>query len=167
MDKKFLLRLEKTIKEIRNKLLLNESLRKLLYYESDELTEDAEVPSIQLVKDNIFLQPVVKIDVNPPFNKKMFIAITCPASGFNGYNEADHAIKVSVMAHDTAWVYGDGCIRVLHMMQEIINDLDHVKFACATKLIYEQALQTTIDETTGGYSIMFSVTDGVGEKEGE
>lgn len=165
MDKAFVLRVEKTIKDIKKKLLMNEKLRKLLYYESEDLTSDCEVPTIQLVKDNIFTQPIVEIDVEPPFNKRMFISITLAASGFASANEVDHAIKVSVMAHNKNWTYDDGKIRVLHMMQEVINELDGAKFACAAKLSYEQALQTTIDSSTNGYAIMFGVTDGTGEKE--
>ena len=167
MDKYFVLRLESSLKAIKRKLLLNEKIRTLLYYDSDYMQENKDTlsdPGIQLVKDNIFLQPVVSNDIDPPFNKKNYIAITAAASGFTQQSElaADHAIKISVMVHKTNWVYDEDSIRVLHLIQEIINDLDGYKTACSNSLVYEQMLQTVIDESMTGYSVMFSIVDGLG-----
>lgn len=170
MDKYFILRLESSLKAIKRKLLLNEKIRTLLYYDSDYMAEnegELVVPSIQLVKDSIFLQPVVSNDIDPPFNKKNYIAITATTSGFIGGATlmADHAIKISVMVHKTNWVYYEDNIRLLHLMQEIINEVDGLKTACSNALEYEQAIQTVIDENMTGYSIIFSIIDGLGEKE--
>lgn len=167
MDNKFILRVEKVIQSIKAKLLLNEEIRKLLFYESDEIVEDVEIPTIQLVEGNIFTQPVVNVTTEPPFNKKIFIAISLSASGFKTYNEVDHAIKIAVMCHSSDWIYGAGKVRVLHLVQEVINELDSKKFACAEVLEYEQLMQTVINEDITGYSIIFSVADGVGEPEKE
>lgn len=167
MDKKFILRVEKTIQEIKRRLLLNEEIRKLLYYESEALVDGVAVPSIQLVENNIFTQPVVNVTTEPPFDKKIFIAISLSASGFKNINEVDHAIKIAVMCHSSNWVYGNGRVRVLHLIQEVINELDSEKFACAEILEYEQLLQTVVNEDITGYSIIFSVADGVGELDGE
>lgn len=165
MDKKFILRVEKTIQSIKSKLLQNEKIRKLLFYESDALVGDVVVPSVQMVKDNIFTQPVVNITTEPPFNKKIFIAISLSASGFRAVNEADHAIKIAVMCHSSDWIYDGGKVRALHLVQEVINDLDGVKFACAEVVEYEQLLQTVVNEDITGYSLVFSVADGLGEPE--
>ena len=61
MDKEFLYRLESTLKDIRNTLLLNENIRTLLYYDSADLADSQEVPAMELVADNILLRPVVEI----------------------------------------------------------------------------------------------------------
>ena len=172
MDRYFILRLEKTLKNIKRKLLTNEKIRTLLYYDSDYINENQNnltVPGIQLVKDNIFLQPVVSNDIDPPFNKKNYIAITATTSGFTGSSVlmAEHAIKVSIMTHKTNWIYGDNNIRILHLIQEVINELDGYKFACSNALEYEQALQTVIDESMTGYSVIFSIVDGLGVSEHE
>ena len=163
MDKYFILRIEQSLKLIKRKLLLNDNIRKLLYYDSDQLTGTEDIPSIQLVKDNIFLQPVVSNDIDPPFNKKNYIAITLTASGFTAQGDlaADHAIKISIMVHKTNWIYNEDCIRVLHLMQEVINELDGAKLACSNTLEYEQALQTVIDESMTGYSVIFGVAEGL------
>ena len=67
-------------------------VRKLLYYDSDVIKRSVEedrvsfdempVPAIELVKDNIFLQPIVEVDNQPPFDKKVFMSITSPSMGF-------------------------------------------------------------------------------------
>ncbi len=170
MDKYFILRLESSLKAIKRKLLLNEKIRTLLYYDSDFMAENEgnlEVPSIQLVKDNIFLQPVVSNDIDPPFNKKNYIAITTSNSGFMGGTAlmADHSIKISVMVHKTNWIYGKDNIRLLHLWQEIINEIDGFKASCSNAFEYEQALQTVIDESMTGYSIIFSIVDGLGDRD--
>lgn len=172
MDKYFVLRAEKSLKMIKRKLLLNDKIRKLLYYDSSALIdgENIDIPSPQLVKDNIFLQPVVSNDIDPPFNKKNYIAITLAASGFAGQADlaAEHAIKIAVMVHKTNWIFGeDNNIRVLHLFQEIVNELDGLRLACSNTLMYEQALQTVIDESMTGYSIMFGIVDGLGVPENE
>lgn len=168
MDKNFILRLESSLKAIKRKLLANEKIRTLLYYDSEYIDENQtnlEIPSIQLVKDNIFLQPVVSNDIDPPFNKKNYIAISTSALGFVGGSTlmADYAVKVIIMIHKTNWIYGDNNIRVLHLMQEVINEIDGYKADCSNAFEYEQAIQTVIDESITGYSIIFSIVDGLGE----
>ena len=163
MDTKFILRVEKTIQEIKAKILMNEEVRKLLFYESDALVDGVEIPSVQMVEGNVFTQPVVNVTTEPPFNKKIFIAISLSASGFRAVNEVDHAIKVAIMCHSSDWIYGENKVRVLHLAQEVINAIDGRKFACAERIDYEQLLQTVVNEDITGYSIIFSVADGVGE----
>lgn len=163
MDNKFLLRMEKTLKDIKSRLLVNDTIRTLLYYESDEITDNVAVPSIQIVKDHIYLQPIVDTDVTEPFNKKNYIAITLSVGNAESPNTITYAIKISVMCHETCWTYGDNHIRALRIMQEVINDIDGVKFACATKLNFEQLLQTITKKEITGYTLLFSVGDGTGE----
>jgi hypothetical protein len=115
------------------------------------------------VRDNIFLQPVVEVDIQPPFNKKVFIAITSPSMGFESDDSVEYAIKISIQMDKTNWVYDDNKIRVYRMAQLIINDLDGVKCDCATELTFEQMLETITDKTVTGKSLLFSVVDGVGE----
>lgn len=170
MDKHFLLRVEKTLKEIKRVLLLNKKIRTLLVHDSKAWEEgEPEIPTIQLAKDNIFLQPIIDSDIEPPFNKKVYISITLTASGFSNQLDivADHAIKVSIMVHKTNWLYSNENIRALHIMQEVINELHGLRLACSNALEYEQTLQTIVDETMTGYSVLFGVIDGLGSTEEE
>lgn len=173
MDKKFLLRLEGTISSIKKTLLLNEDIRKLLFYDSKTIAtkkseenipfEELDVPAIELVRENIFLQPIVEIDNQPPFNKKVFIAITSPSMGFESEDTVEYAIKVSIQMDKTNWVFDDNKIRVYRLAQLVVNELDGKKYDCATEVQFEQMLETVTDKTTTGKSLLFSVVDGVGE----
>ena len=163
MDKEFLLRVEKTLKSIKRDLLYNENIRKLLYYESADLVDSARVPEIELVKDNIFLQPITEIDNNPPFNKKMFISITCPTGGLIDDVTMDYAFKISVMVDKTDWVYGDNSIRVYSLCQEVVNTINGKKYDLANALDFEQVIEVVLDKTIQGKSLLFSNADGVGD----
>ena len=173
MDKTFLLRLESTLSQIKKTLLLDAELRKLLFYDSETIRlkaeenglsfDELEVPAIELVRDNIFLQPIVQVDVEPPFNKKVFIAVTSPSMAFLKGDSIEHAIKISIQMDKTNWVYGSNQIRVYHMAQLVVNALNGKKFDCATELSFEQVLETITDKTVTGKSLLFSVVDGVGE----
>ena len=173
MDKKFLLRLESTISSIKKTLLLNEDIRKLLFYDSKTIAtkkseenipfEELDVPAIELVRDNIFLQPIVEIDNQPPFNKKVFIAITSPSMGFESEDSVEYAIKVSIQMDKTNWVFDDNKIRVYRLAQLVLNELDCKKYDCDTEVQFEQMLETITDKTVTGKSLLFSVVDGVGE----
>lgn len=102
MDKEFLYRLESTLKDIRNTLLLNENIRTLLYYDSADLAESQEVPAMELVADNILLRPVVEIDNDELANKKVFMTVSMPTMSFTSENSVDYAIKITIMADKTA-----------------------------------------------------------------
>ena len=173
MDKTFLIRLEHTLQRIKKDLLLDEDIRKLLYYDSSKIAEfkseenipfdELDVPAIELVRGNIFLQPIVEVDIQPPFDKKIFMAITSPSMGFAEADSIEYAIKISIQMDKTNWVYDDDKIRVYRLAQLVINKLDGVKYDCATELQFEQMLETLTDKTVTGKSLLFSIVDGVGE----
>lgn len=173
MDKQFLKRLSNTLKQIKKDLLLVDGIRKLLYYDSDVIKNSVEednisftnlpVPDIQLVKGHIFLQPIIEVNNEPPFDKKTFISITSPSMGFKDANSVEYAIKISIQCDKTNWIYGEDDIRVYDLSQEVINLLDGKKYDCALSLQFEQMLETVTDKTVTGKSLLFSIGDGVGD----
>lgn len=169
MDKTFLYRLESTLVKVRQKLLLNDKIRTLLYYDSADLAEKVETPAMELVAGNILLRPVIEIDNDELANKKLFIAISMPAMNFTDENAVDYAIKISIMADKTMWNYvdenGEQKIRLYQIAQEVINELEGEKFDTASALLFEQMLETTLDKTITGKSLLFSTDDGVGDVE--
>ena len=173
MDKEFLIRLESTLRQIKRDLLLNTDIRKLLYYDSSKIAElkseenipfeELDIPAIELVRDNIFLQPIVEVDNQPPYDKKVFMSITSPSMGFENADSVEYAIKISIQMDKTNWVYDGDKIRVYRLAQLVVNALDSKKYDCATELMFEQMLETVTDKTTTGKSLLFSIVDGVGE----
>jgi hypothetical protein len=94
MDKKFLIRLNDTFKSIKTKLLLNEDIRKLLYY--DNVDESTPVPPIQLAAEHVFIQPVISVETTEPFNKRNYITITS-TEGDKINNKMDYIIRLIIM----------------------------------------------------------------------
>ena len=76
MDKKFLLRVNDSMKRIKTNLLLNDNIRQLLYY--DDINSSTGVPLIEQVAGHIFIQPIIDVDVKEPFNKRIISLLHSP-----------------------------------------------------------------------------------------
>lgn len=94
MDRNFLIRVNDSLKQIKTKLLLDEDIRKLLYY--DVVDDNTVAPAIEQVKDHIFLQPIIKTETTEPFNKKNYITLTIPEGDLDG-NKIEYVVRVVVM----------------------------------------------------------------------
>lgn len=161
MDKKFLLRANDSFKQIKTQLLLNDNIRKYLYY--DNIIETMEAPSIEVVKDFVFLQPVITVDTTEPFNKKNYITITIPEGDLSD-NKIDYVIRIIVMCDKSCWVVNDQ-IRPLILSQEVINILDGFKTYFSNTLEFTSIVETVTSKDVYGYSLLFNVTDGVSDSD--
>ena len=157
MDKKFLLRLDDTFKSIRTKLLLNEAIRTMLYY--DVVNENTPVPPIQLAAEHVFTQPVIKVGTTEPFNKRNYITITGPEGDKNG-TKIGYVVRIIIMCDKSSWNL-NGSARPLLIAQEIINELDNEKFQLSGSLAFNSIVETVTSEDVYGYSILFDVVDGI------
>lgn len=164
MDGKFLLRLEDTMRRVKQEILFNEDIRKLLYYENIEDINELKSPSLQACADYIFLQPIVDTDVTEPFNKLNYITITVPESASSS-NKIHYIFRVMIMCDKRCWTYENDNIRPLRLAQLIINILDDKHFSCATPLSFVKVVETVTNKTTYGYSLLFDLTDGIGDKD--
>ena len=164
MDGKFLLRLEDTMRRVKQEILFNEDIRKLLYYENIEDINELKSPSLQACADHIFLQPIVDTDVTEPFNKLNYITITVPESASSS-NKIHYIFRVMIMCDKRCWTYENDNIRPLQLAQLIINILDGKQFSCAAPLSFVKVVETVTNKTTYGYSLLFDLTDGIGDKD--
>lgn len=159
MDKTFLLRVNNSFKKIKTKLLLNEKIRKLLYY--DVVSDSMSAPLIEQVKDHIFLQPVINVETTEPFNKKSYITITVPEGNPSG-NKIKYVVRLTVMCEKSVWnINGD--IRPLIISQEIINTLNGFKTDMSNALDFSRIVETVTSKDVVGYSILFNITDGISD----
>lgn len=159
MDNKFLIRLNDSFKTIKTRILLNEEVRKYLYY--DNIDDNTTVPSINQVVDNVFIQPVIEVDASEPFNKKNYITITVP-EGDKENNRMAYAIRIIVMCEKSCWnINGD--VRPLLIAQELINTLDGFKTYLSNSLSFDSIVETVTSKDVYGYSLLFNVTDGISD----
>lgn len=160
MDKNFLLRLNKALKQIKTKLLLNKDIRTLLYY--DNIDSDTPAPSVEQVKGHVFLQPVINVDVQEPFNKKNYITITMP-EGERTQNAVEYVVRIIVMCDKSSWLVYDEDIRPLVIGQAVVNELDGFQTALAQELVFTNVVETVTSEDVVGYSLLFAVKDGISD----
>lgn len=159
MDKNFLLRVNNSFKQIRTQLLLNETIRKYLYW--DTINENTVVPSIELVKEHVYIQPIITVETTEPFNKKNYITITIPEGDMNN-NKMDYVVRVIIMSEKSCWEINND-IRPLIIAQEIVNILDGFKTDFSNSLKFSNIVETVTSKDVVGYSILFDVTDGISD----
>lgn len=159
MDKKFLLRLDNTFKSIKTKLLLNENIRKMLYY--DAIDENTSVPPIELTAEHVFIQPIIAVETSEPFNKRNYITITSPEGDVSD-NKMDYVIRIIVMCDKSSWNL-NGSARPLLLAQEIINELHNEKFQLSNPLYFTNIVETVTSKDVCGYSLLFDTTDGISD----
>ena len=159
MDKSFLLRVNNSLKKIKTQLLLNDSIRQKLYYET--IDETTPVPVIDQVKDHVYLQPVITVETMEPFNKQNYITITIP-EGDKHNNKMEYVVRVIVMSEKKSWNL-NGDVRPLLISQEIINILDGYKLDFSNTLEFTNIVETVTSKDVYGYSILFGVVDGISD----
>lgn len=159
MDKKFLLRVNDSFKQIRTQLLLNEKIRQLLYF--DTVDETTVVPSIDLVKDHIYMQPIITAETTEPFNKKNYITITIPEGELSN-NKMDYVLRIIIMCEKSCWEI-DNDVRPLIIAQEVVNTLDGFKTHWSDPLYFGNIVETVTSKDVTGYSLLFNATDGIGD----
>lgn len=163
MDTNILLRLNDAFKDLKSQLLLDSDIRKLLFYDNDTPLQQQD-PGINNVVDYIFTQPVVDIDIQPPFNKKNYITITAPDNGIsaNNSNVMQYVIRIQVMCHSTCWNIKDGT-KPLLIASRVLKILDNYKTTFAGKLYFTDIVETITNKNVSGYSLLFSASEGVGD----
>lgn len=159
MDKKFLLRANDSFKQIKTQLLLNDTIRKYLYY--DNIDDNTEAPVIDIVKDFVFIQPVITVETTEPFNKKNYITITLPDGKLKS-NKMEYVLRIIVMSDKSSWNINDDA-RPLILSQEIVNTLDGFKTYFSNELKFVSMVETVTTKDVYGYSLLFSATDGISE----
>lgn len=160
MDKEFLIRVNNSFKKIKTKILLNEKIRTLLYYD-DAFSEDVVAPPIETVSDHVLLQPVINVDVKEPFNIKNYLTITIP-EGTKTDNSMVYVVRIIVMCDKSTWnINGD--VRPLLIAQEIVNDINNFKVDFSNQLIFTDVVETVTNEDVFGYSLLFTTVDGISD----
>lgn len=159
MDKNFLLRVNNSLKRIKTELLLNEDIRKWLYYDNVDINTVA--PFIEQVADHVYIQPIITVETSEPFNKKNYITITIPEGSLSS-NKMDYVLRIIVMCEKESWNL-NGDVRPLLISQQVINILDGYKTELSNTLSFSNIVETVTSKDVCGYSILFDVTDGISD----
>lgn len=153
--------IEKSLFEIKNSLLSNTEIRKLLG--NDNMTcLDEQAPGIDTIEDFIFLTPVFKVD-KEPYNKNSFISITLSEVGYTeDINYLTPVVTVSVLSRTELWVLNDSKIRPLQVASQIVKELNNKKVSLSHKLYFIEKRLLVLNEDIQGFILVFDLLDGGG-----
>lgn len=146
-------------KKIKNKLITNERIRQILFYN----TEDAlskEIPSeTEILKSNYILtKPMESLSLNNLENmQSTFISIIVENISF-GENSNAAAIQISVACSNDIWDLNEGG-RLLLLSEEIINMVRYQQFSFAGKMELDSMEIAHYNGNLTGYDLLFLITD--------
>ena len=163
MDNQVFIRLQSTLYQIKNILLADPEVRKLLYYSTEELgkksLEQMKEVTQAAVEDNIYLQLVVDMDTTPPFNKRNFISIFLSDGSCDDQEVMTYAINVALMSEKHDWIIGND-IRPLRLAQKVIDLIDGKKLELSNKMFFNHITQQIVNDDVYGYTLIFAASDG-------
>lgn len=159
-------RIMRVIPEVRNRLLQDEMLRKLLVYDSSDAQTQVEVPTIESAKDYISLFPVIEQGIITT-DRNCAVALDLTAVDTD-FEEGDNAILgtlvVSVLCSDKVLLLDKDKLRYWEIARLIINDLDDMKCSASGKLVVTGS-DRFINKHYYGCAIKVLVSDDATEQE--
>lgn len=150
---------EKGFYEMKTALLANETIRKLLYYDtSDALSLVA--PEIDKVKDHISFFPITELGITN-YDKNTLINITCPTIDTDTEEHANLYIGyfVTVITRKETSLLDNNKIRLISLVTAVNDALDGKKLSFPSKLESLGIQQVIYDEKTYGYVIKIFCSD--------
>lgn len=155
-------RLQSTLAAIKNKLLRDELIRKLLINDFPAAlhTEVPELSEHDLDK-YIVLRPVFDFENKKNYNQNsvinMYITDIDPIENTKGINAV---IQINVVCNQDVWNLDENQIRPLVIADRIITLINNVKFTASNKIFLNSLTDLIINKKMFGYALLFTITDG-------
>ena len=158
-------RIESTLAAIRNKLLDEDIIRKLLYHDSNNAL-NMEAPNKKQVEDYITLRPIFDFENKENYSQNSIINVyTTQVLPGAENKKVDGTIQINVVCNEEKWELVDCKIRPLQICNHILQVVDGRKFTASNKLVFNTMTDLVISKKLFGYALLFDITDGSGEKE--
>lgn len=158
-----LTRVESTLAAIKTRLLNDETLRKLLFHDSNNAL-NMLAPHIKETEKYITLKPIFEFENKEEYNQNSIINIyvteiipTDEEVSLTGI------LQINVACNIDIWDLIDNKIRPLQICNRIIKLLNNKKFTISNKLILSNMTDLIINKKMIGYALLFEITDGSGE----
>lgn len=159
----------KDIALIMRKIIHNNNVARLLYYNTQDALRRPEVEQEEVAKMFIEKQicalPKIRVDTE----KKTYITVN-----FNDYipNDSntfyrDHTIEIRIITHFDLWNLEDNDIRVYRIAGEIDSMLNGIHLSGIGVTNFMNATQDVYDEEFGGLTLNYRVVRGTEDKKPE
>lgn len=156
-------RVETTLAAIKNCLLNDDIVRKLVYNDSNNAL-NMEAPDIDKVNKYITLRPIYQFENMADFSQNSMINIYF-TDGSPQEEEVgiEGIIQINIVVNIDKWELVDNKIRPIHLANRIIKLLNDKKFTVSNSLSLENINQLIISKQLVGYALLFNVIDGSGD----
>ena len=161
-------RIQNTLFEIKDALLSDQKIRKLLYYDNADALDLEDIPipenpgEVDVVDQYITLFPIFDIENAENYSQNAIINIEID-SGDKKDLVIDGVLRVNIVVKTDKWVLENNQIRPLELVNRAIKILDNSKFSTSNKLEFDSFVQLIVSKKLVGYSMLFSIIDGNGE----
>ena len=160
-----LTRIESSLAAIKTKLLEDDTIKQLLFYDSNDAL-NIEAPDRKKVEKYVTLRPVYQFENKDDYNQNSMINIyMTQASPLDDTVGVDSILQINVICNVDIWELVDDKIRPLQIANRVIKLLDNKKFTTSNKLSFDSLTDLIISKTVCGYALLFSLVDGSGEKQ--
>ena len=160
MTQKTLSNFSKLFVEYKTKLLDDEIIRKLLFYDSPDALERV-APTKDKVQDYIFVAPVMESGITD-FGRNTYIMLDVPnldLDDTDGDGSVIGMVYITPVTSYKYWMLNDNKMRLFEIAERVLKDIDDVKFSPSGKSTVMSIERVLIDKQLYGYAIKVVTTD--------
>ena len=159
MDKKQIIQaMERNMFIIKNKLLENVNLRKLLFYSKPDALALTE-PLASDIEKYIDLTSVVHYGQNPQNQINSFIVVNLNESDLSDFTQSIHGIGVSLFCNHSSLLLDNNRLRHFAIAQEIVTTLGSTILLSAGKMELINMELKILNEDYVGFELEFIAID--------
>jgi hypothetical protein len=151
--------LNKTLYAIKNKLVNNKEITKLLFYSVPNPLEENDLTTEQK-NQVITLNPVVEYNTDPNTTINNFISIGVPMVGFGDNIEGVLIqIELAIVCHVDYWELNNNKLRLMTIAEKVYDELNEQKFSLSGKLIIDGFTPEIFRDNLVGYRLTGYIMD--------
>jgi hypothetical protein len=148
------------LKRVLNRILKNDTLIKLLYYNSPNITSEPNLTNAQkvaLVNDYIKLVPKIPKDIE--FKNYLIIQMNDFSSVADDFTYRSFVLNFDVLCHADNWIMDDYMLRPIKILHELDSMFNNSKLDSLGPVNFISANQLVLNEDLMGYTIFFRITN--------
>lgn len=158
-----LTRIERTINEVREKLVSDADIRKLVFHDSNNALSML-TPATQEVQNYIVTRPIFNMCETEEYNINTLVQVELDTTDASeGY--LDGVLRVNIVCNEEKWSLVGGKIRPMQIANRVIDLLNGNKFSCSNELSFASLVPLLINKKITGYALLFTIQDGSSEAE--
>lgn len=158
-----LTRIERTINEVREKLVSDADIRKLVFHDSNNALSML-TPAPQEVQSYIVTRPIFNMCETEEYNINTLVQVELDTTDASeGY--LDGVLRVNIVCNEEKWSLVGGKIRPMQIANRAIDLLNGNKFSCSNELSFASLVPLLINKKITGYALLFTIQDGSSEAE--